>query len=52
MFIYLIACPNHCTTCSSNSQCQTCELGYGLVNNLCSSCLANQYLNGQACLGN
>ncbi|OMJ85244.1 hypothetical protein SteCoe_13480 [Stentor coeruleus] len=34
-------CPEHCTTCSYNSECTGCEYGYTFDNGLCIKCESN-----------
>ena len=51
---FMIACSLGCKTCTSNSTCQACQLGYMLANSSCSICPDGTYsLNSSAasCLG-
>ena len=44
------ACPTNCATCTNSNTCQTCELGFGLQNNLCTTCPSDTYLVGSTCI--
>jgi len=48
----LLACPNNCSTCTSDTICTNCLPNNGLQNNQCAPCPAGTYLNGQNCVSN
>lgn len=49
IFTPLIDCPSNCATCTNSSHCQTCNSGYGLVNNQCATCPAGHYPTPTSC---
>ena len=44
-----IGCPANCASCNDGTHCTLCDVGYGLLNNLCQICPNKMYLSGGNC---
>jgi len=45
----LLDCIPHCNVCTDATTCDTCEAGYGLLNDACVICPTGKYLTGTYC---
>ena len=52
VLIFLLDCPSTCSSCTDFKICQSCNSGYGLLNNFCVICPDGTFLNNnQVCQG-